>query len=133
MKTIKQFCLVANTPEELTRATIRQIGGWGAFKDRASDVAKYGANNGESGFTWYTDTVAFTKKNRAFTLAYAEEQADSLGLNLQGFLESFRCLEGVDVMRGLYDWRSEDRQTVYNALAWFALEAVAQAYKEYAE
>ena len=49
----------------LKRAVSRQMGGAEHLYEVASDVAKCGANAGWGNFVYYSDTVAFTKRNKA--------------------------------------------------------------------
>ncbi len=131
--TLKQFAEQSSIPAALVRGVVRQIGGWDEFKGRARDVANHGAAGGFVGFTWHSDTVAFTRKHKADILTLCETQADDFDIK-GGFLEfiaGFNCLQGWntrEVGEGIYNPRSDARTTVYNALAWYALEEVARAY-----
>ncbi len=136
MKTIKQFIDNSNLPEKLVRSVIRQIGGWNEFKDRSQDVYNCGAAGGFNGFTYYSDTVAFTKRNKADIEAMLKDFADSIGDSFADCLTSFNCLkveDACDILDGYYNSRSDSRQMVYNALAWYALEEVCRAYCEACE
>lgn len=137
MKTMKEFCNESHIDASLIRAAVRQIGGWDEFKNRAHDVASYGAGGGFSGFTYYRDTVDFTKKNKAAIIEHCKQLADDLGES--GIIErirGFNCLKGEtqeSIADGLYNPRSDNKQTVYNALAWFALEEVSRSYDDLTE
>lgn len=118
----------------LIRSTVAQIGGWEEFKENAQDVANHGADAGWVGFTWHHDTVAFTQRNKTHILSMAKDQASSYGGDgVISFLCGFSCLKGYsqeEIADGLYNYRSEDRTQVYNALAWYALEEVCRAYAD---
>lgn len=120
-----------NIPENLIRATIRQSGGWGEFKEHAPDVTNHGADGGFSGFIDYTDTLEFTRKNRADIVALCEHLAEDIGESGPvALVRGFNCLKDsteAEVASTLYGKGDEDTQ-VSNALAWFALEEVARAY-----
>lgn len=130
--------LVSNAtaiPATLIRSTVRQIGGWEEFKSRAVDVTNHGAAGGFGGFTYYRDTVAFTARNRAAILQMADAMADDFGMpgGAVELIAGFQCMKDYSVTEcaeGLFNARSEHRQTVYNALAWFALEEVSRAYAD---
>lgn len=130
MKTIKAFTKQSNIDAKLIRAVIRQVGGFEAFKEIADNVTNYGAAGGFGGFIYYTDTIPFTRKNRALIV----ELLTDLNLELYGnknyseTLINFNCLKGfepIEILDGLHNSRSDYRSTVYNALAWFVLEEVA--------
>ena len=136
MKTIKAFIENSNLEAKLIRSVVRQIGGWDEFKDRAQDVANGGAAAGWVGFTYYTDTVAFAKRNKRAIEGLLKDLADSIGEDFAKTLTSFNCLqgyEGFEILDGYYNPRSEMRTQVYNALAWFALEEVCRSYCDWIE
>lgn len=136
MKTIKEFVEQSNIDAKLIRATVRQIGGLEEFKERAQDVTNHGAAGGFIGFTYYADTITFTKRNKAAIVDMLSALADDLGENTLSCLAGFNCLKDYtveEVADGLYNPRSDHRTAVYNALAWFALEEVARSYCDVAE
>lgn len=133
MKTIKAFTEQSNLNPKLIRAVIRQVGGFEAFKEIAEDVTNHGAACGFGGFIYYTETISFTKRNRAPII----ELLTDLNLDIYGHknytetLISFNCLkalEPMEIIDGLHNSRSDYRTEVYNALAWFALEEVARDF-----
>lgn len=131
LNTIKAFAQQTNIDESLIRAVVRQFGGWKDFQESAQDVARYGANAGYSGFTYYTDTVRFTQKNKQSILELARQQAqDYLGVSVYEFIAGFNCidLDSFEVADALHEKNNPERDTVYNALAWYALEEVAREY-----
>lgn len=110
----------------LTRAVIRQIG----ERDSLEDVARHGADGGYAGFTYYSDTVEFTKRHKAEILERLKEDASEYGSEgIISMLAGFSCLNGMtqeEIADGLYNPKSEDRTTIYNALAWYAAEEIAR-------
>ena len=134
--TLAQFCEQSSIPAKLIRAVVRQSGGWESFRDIAQDVANHGADSGFSGWIYYSDTCAFTKRNRAVIVDLAQQFADEIGdTGAIALVAGFNCLRGQvnahECGRILYSARGGDadtRQTIENALAWFALEEVARAY-----
>lgn len=118
----------------LIRSTIKQIGGFDTFKNYANDIANNGAAAGWCGFTYYSDTVAFTKRNKKLILEMLKEQAASFGdSNPLSFVASFNCLRNEDINEiadGLYNPRSDNQTTIYNALAWYVLEEISRAYSD---
>ena len=129
MRTIKEASEACNIPESLIRAVIRQIGG----KETLRDVCRGGADAGFAGFSYYSDTIAFFKRQRAAIVALVEDMADSLGESAVAMVRNFNCLRDdkeseSSVVRCLGGGRLRDEDTmVANALAWFALEEVARA------
>jgi len=117
----------------LIRSVVRQIGGWDEFKERAPDVAAYGADGGFSGFIYYADTVPFAKRNKAIILEYAESMAGDIGADggALGLIAGFNCLSdltALDVASAIYKRNDDNAQQVFNALAWFAVEEVSRSY-----
>jgi hypothetical protein len=132
--TIKAFAANSHVPETIIRAVVRQMGGLDVFKDRANDVANHGASGGYSGFIYYSDTVAFTKRNKKAIIAFAKEQAEELDAGgIASFIAGFRCVNlSVDeVAEALYHHQSENLDEVANALAWYVLEETARSYADY--
>ena len=112
----------------LKRAVMRQFGDSESFYESVSDIANYGASGGVSGFIYYSDTVNFTKRNKIKIMQSLTELSNDIGESIVSMLSHWQCLRGMsqrDIMDGLYNPKSEDKITVYNALAWYALEDVA--------
>jgi len=131
MKTIKQVCEESIVPAKLVRAVIKQLGGGKEAIETLGDVYQHGANGGFCGFTYYTDTVKFYRRNRSDIVAMAEEMSGDLGVDVIDMIRHFGCFRGRDVetsciARALYG--NADDPEVPNALAWFALEEVARAF-----
>lgn len=114
----------------------------GMDNDQIIDAGEHGADASWPGFTYYSDTVAFFKKNRADILELVNEMASDLGENPVDMVARFNCLGGrvaklagsariaeyyPSVSRCLYGGRLTDEDTnVANALAWFALEEIGR-------
>ena len=112
----------------LRQAVINQMGGKDAFNTSYADIANHGADGGFNGFTYYTDTIAFTKRNKVKILELVDQWADDFGQDRVQFLKGFGCLKHLsldEIARGLYQF-NQDQPAVYNALAWFTLEEVAR-------
>lgn len=134
MKTLSQFIEQSHIDASLIRAVVRQCGGWDSFKEIASDVANHGASGGFHGFIFYTDTVAFSSRNKSSILDYAREMARDLGEHgAYSLIAGFNCLQGEtsdSVADAINNARDDGRTNVMNALAWFALEEVCRAYTD---
>lgn len=130
IKTIKQFAKQSHINESLIRAVVRQIGGWESFKESAADVANHGANGGFSGFIYYTDTIAFFKRNKNNIIELMRHMAQEFGEDSMTMVANFNCLktEPETVADAIYNSRTKDEENVRNALVWFALEEVARSY-----
>ena len=132
MRTIKQAAEHSGISESLIRAVCRQIGD----KDSLRDVCRGGADAGFAGFTYYSDTVAFFKRQRSAIADFAENMASDMGEgDAVKLVSGFNCFRGsqpgeltASIARCLYGGRLREEDTqVANALAWFALEEVARA------
>ena len=116
----------------LILATIRQLGG----RESLEDVANHGASGGYSGFTYYTDTVSFFRRNRKDIVEMVKNMAREMGETAHTIVCGFNCLAPCDdqtmesVARCLYGRITDDDTQTANALAWFALEEVARAFSD---
>ena len=130
--TIAKMIESSSIPASLIRATVRQSGGWESFTDHAEDVTNHGASGGFSGWIYYTETEAFTRRNRAAIAQLAEDMASDIGEgSAVALVKGFNCLDGAtesECARALYGKAKPDDSNVENALAWFALEEVSRAY-----
>ena len=112
----------------LKRAVMLQCGDSESFYESVPDIANYGASGGVNGFISYVETAAFTKRNKAKIMQCLEELSSDCGESIISMLSQWKCLKGLtqrEIMEGLYNPKSDDKTTVYNALAWYALEDVA--------
>ena len=115
---------------KLQRAVKRQLGSdnMQEFLETLQDVANHGAGGGFSGFTYYGETVDFTRRNRAEIMQQLKEDADSFGSSVSDMVCNFNCFKGYsedEILVALYSGKGENVTTVYNGLAWYALESVA--------
>jgi hypothetical protein len=98
------------------------------FLETLQDVANHGAGGGFSGFTYYAETVSFTKRNRANIMEQLKEDAKCFGTSVSDMVCNFNCFKGYsedEVLTALYSGKGGNVTTVYNGLAWYALETVA--------
>ena len=141
--TIKAVCERTGFDPRLMRAVARQAGGWSEFVEMAPDIARNGINNGFHGFIYYSETVAFFKKNRALILELAERQAEEFGTDPAEMICGFNCLRTEDredraetrreVYRTIGGRMRQDDYLVANALCWYAGEEAARAVDDYLE
>lgn len=126
----------AKASHPLAGIVLAQLGGGQDAIQSARDAANHGAVAGFPGFTYYTDTQAFVRRNRKRIAECVEQMADDLGEGgaIQ-LVQSFNCLcddkpSERAVSAALYGGRGDDPDEltqVENALAWFALEEVGHA------
>jgi hypothetical protein len=98
-----------------------------------------GAQDGYSGFIYYSETIKFARENMDLILQELKEEARDCEASVSELVATFRCLD-VDLITGCHPqdfeeqfWRVvhdkahiEDAETsILNALAWWALEHVA--------
>jgi len=136
--TLKSFLNHTHINKKLVRSTIKQFGNWEYFKESASDICNYGASGGFAGFTYYSDTVAFTKRNKKAIFEFCREYSLELGESgsVSAFLKGFNCLKSetmAEIEDGLYNPKSDNQTTIFNALAWFALEEIARSFEDFKE
>ncbi len=145
MKNLNLKTLIANSsiPATLIRAVVKNMNGWDSFKKSAQDVVDHGASCGFGNFIYYTDTVAFTAKNRKAIAELAAQQAADFGdyseiemiLGFNVIKKDNDDLTSSDIARALYGHLTDDdkKTTIYNVLAWYALEEVSRAYCDLVE
>lgn len=133
--TFSQFIAESGLNPSLIRSTVRQCGGWEMFKEDAKNLqlCSCGAAGGFGGFIYYTDTIAFTKRNKKALLELCKEQAEECygkGYSVGQFIAGFNCVDcdAEQVVIALYTGKGDNVTEVYNALAWYALEEVARRY-----
>ena len=145
MKNLNMKTLIANSsiPATLIRAVVKNMNGWDSFKESAQDVVDHGASCGFGNFIYYTDTITFTAKNRKAIAELAAQQAADFGdsseiemiLGFNVIKKDNDDLTSSDIARALYGRLADEdkKTTIYNVLAWYALEEVAQAYCDLVE
>ncbi len=136
MQTLKSFVEKSHIEEKLVRAVVRKMGGWESFTNSAPDITNHGIDGGFHGFINTNETVKFAKQNLPEIMELAKNMADDLGENKYKMIEGFNCLKdfkNIDAGEAIYNKKSEDHDTVLNALAWFAGEEVARSYVDMLE
>ena len=136
---MSNFLKAANINPKLAGAVIRQFGGWQTFQEKANDVYNHGIDGGFCGFIYHAETTAFAKKHKKIILENVKQFADEIGENFAKVIADFNCLKNTgiaenDVIMALMSPRSCDEDVlrqVYNALAWYAGETVAQEYVDF--
>jgi len=137
--TIKKLTENTNIPAKLVRSVITQLGGWESFQQSAPDITNHGIDGGFHGFIYYTDTVAFFKKNRAAILELAEDEWRDIGYEgMFSMFASFNCMKSLEVREDeiakvIYTYKGECADQIMNCLAWYAGEEVARAYCDLVE
>ena len=97
------------------------------FLEILRDVSSHGADQGVSGFIYYSETSEFFAAHRALILEQLRSDADDMGADsVVGFVASFGCAKDLsedEIGRALYS--NDADEMVANCLAWYALEACA--------
>ena len=114
---------------KLQRAVKRQLGSdtMQEFLETLQDVANHGAGGGFSGFTYYGETVDFARRNRAEIWQQLIDDSENFGQSVADMVCGFNCFKNYtrnEILQGLYN-QGDSVTTVYNGLAWYALESVA--------
>jgi hypothetical protein len=119
---------------KLKKAVLKQIGV--TEKEFTQNVSNYfNAQNGVSGFIYYSDTHAFALKNQKLINELLQDCADSLDENVVDMVSNFGVFRaGIDQdeLKDLYRFLSEvknpkkyETNSVLNVLAWFCVEQLA--------
>jgi hypothetical protein len=143
-KSITQKALIENSniPAELIRAVVKQSSrgrggsGWAEFTDSAADVV--GGHEGcNSGFIYYSDTIPFARKNKRDILSYATAQAAKKNLSPYELFADLKYIKEAEIspnelakiINRLFRYEEDESSiTVFNCLAWFALEECAREW-----
>jgi hypothetical protein len=94
------------------------------------------AADGYNGFIYYTDTHAFTIKNRAAIVELLNETADMMGDDVVNMVKHFGVFKGEmdrEELQDLYKILGGGKPTqgpITNVLAWFALEEVNRLFED---
>ena len=116
----------------LQNAILKQIGiSKKEFKSNVSDYQN--AQNGISGFTYYSDTHAFAMKNQTAIVELLEEQAEELGEDVVEMVSNFGIFRRDPISKedkkDLYNFLGGNKKVtqgpITNILAWFAVEQLA--------
>ena len=94
------------------------------------------AEDGFSGFTYYSETCSFYDINRVEIKALLSELAESLGEKVLDMVRDFGCLTDKRENKPLYSfdeigeviYGTGSNESIRNALAWFALEEVSRMF-----
>ena len=129
---LKNF--IKNYPNNgLSQAVINYVGEE-EFLERAADVAIHGASGGAfNSFIYYDDTLKFSLDNYDSIKQCLRQHADDCGVNLIEVLSGFTCLNNTEADEVVEAFFSKDKNheyytQVFNALAWYAAELVANDF-----
>lgn len=117
---------------KMARAVRRQIGDLEELRNVRN------ADDGYTGFIYYSETCEFYAKHRkVITSCLAEDSAEFGHDCLCGLVMSFNCLKDrvteEEVCKTLYCDKKQHDEFVANALAWSALESVAFRFSDYCD
>ena len=126
---------------ELQQRVIEQLSGESELnEDNASilkDVANHGAYAGFNGFIYYNETCKFFDDNKDLIIEQLLEDRVNIGYSsLTEMLSSFKCFKDIDTydieafLINSEDESNEEKTTLKNGLAWYALESVAWQLEE---
>ena len=118
----------------LINAVLDRIG-YKEYKGIVQDVNNSGAYAGYSGFTYYSETHAFTIRYRKYIIMLLEDTADGQSIEemVAGFGVCSRCKMDLQERRDLYKLLGGGKPsqgTITNVMAWFALEEVCRMFNE---
>jgi hypothetical protein len=127
------FIESSGLPASLVNGVIKQSGlTWTEFKDHACDMRQ--ADAGFPGFTYHRDTVPFAQRHRNVIREHLRRFADDCGIeSWMHVVAGFNCLNNVSVSEIEDAYHNNEKDggdmyvQIYNALAWYALETVANA------
>jgi hypothetical protein len=130
MKTLKQVKQDNPGLIKLINAVVKQLGS----TEQLGHIRS--ADNGYTGFIYYSETHQFTIKNRKAILELLNETAEQLGEDVVTMVKNFGVFRGEmdkDELKDLYIFLGEgkpEQGSVTNVLAWFALEEVNRLFED---
>jgi hypothetical protein len=153
IKSIQGFIAYIKSNSVWQAATIRNViqalgynaqGGTESLKDLSSQLvncAQHGAESGFPGFTYYSDTLAFFRKNRKDIVNNIEQTAAELGEDIIKMVQFFGVFRNStpptsgEVGKALWDSAHlyDELTNLYNVFAWYALEEVSNIWYRYLE
>jgi hypothetical protein len=104
------------------------------------DCSKHGAHNGFTGFSYFTDTVKFFKKNQKDIVTYMEKAAEKKEMDVISMVLDFDYFRYSDdpptlskVGKALWNnrLRWNDFYELYNLFAWYTLDEVSVTWHTY--
>lgn len=113
--------------------------------DVLSDISNHGADGGYNGFIYTDETVAFWLKHQKDIVKKLNDDVGEMGLSSAiALVSSFKCLNGASIdsiasviycVHHTHESLNEidDGLMIANALSWYALEDVANAYVSFLE
>ena len=118
----------------LINAVLDRIG-YKEYKGIVQDVNNSGAYAGYSGFTYYSETHAFTIRYRKYIIMLLEDTADGQSIEemVAGFGVFRKSKMDLQDRRDLYKLLGGGKPsqgTITNVMAWFALEEVCRMFNE---
>ena len=122
----------------IAKAVIKQMGGASSYTlAELSQVRN--AEDGYSGFIYYSDTVAFWKRVRKIAVPYMEEEAQQLGehsaldmvRNFGYFTRQGNEPDNREIALALYGSMRDIDTFIPNLLSWYCLETVANQFSDY--
>lgn len=133
---MKDFLDKTHLDKPLVRAVIRRLGGWETAREYLVDVSRYGATAGFPGFTYTMDNIEFYRHNRWRIVKLLEGEVENFDYqdDIIAVVRYFPLFKGSipstrDVGMTLYGNMPNDR--IAEALAWYALERVADDFVRY--
>jgi hypothetical protein len=123
----------------ITALGYRSNGGLDSLKSLSAnlaDCAKHGADGGFPGFTYYSDTLTFFRRNREDIVKNLELLAGELGEDIISMVQGFGVFRygtppaPANVGRALWDTGAlkDDLTSLYNVFSWFCLEEVSYVW-----
>jgi hypothetical protein len=106
-----------------------------------ANCVQHGADCGFSGFIYYSETIAFFRKNRRDIVNNIEQTAAEMGEDVIKMVRSFGVFRSTtpptsgEVGRALWDnaHLHDELTGLYNVFAWYALEEISHIWYRYLE
>ena len=133
-KTVNNVIKSLGYPLYGSRALLSELSG------TLSDCSKHGADAGFSGFSYYSDTVAFFANNKQDIVNHMETTAAELGMDIISMVQGFGVFchspkpTVSEVGKALWgNCYSQTLNTLYNVFAWYTLEEISHTWNRYLE
>lgn len=117
---------------KLAESVVDQMGGEESFLSSWEDIINHGIDGGFCGFTYYSETSDFAKRNIRLIRDMAKQQAEDFGMGMLEMIKGFNCLNKAysedEIGECLWGEGNDDSDQILNALAWYAVEETCHQF-----
>ena len=133
--TLKSVIETSVLSPRLIRALVNFHGGWGEFKETASDIYNHGADGGQS-FCSYHEATVFFKANRKDIKQWLKDLASDFGTSTAEMVQSWGTLANYsidEISEVVYALEGDHVGPVCETIGWALAEELSRNVVELAD